>query len=80
MNDDVHNHVHIEDEVLLEQQATDRTIPGDIVVKLASDAARITFYDVTIVNCLTERTLTVANEQSGPQLALEKALNETGER
>ena len=71
---------HTDDEILIEQHATERTIPGDVVVKLSSDALRITYYDVTVVNFLTERVVSPATYHKGHHIALERILDEAHKR
>ena len=68
------------DEILIEQRATERTIPGDIVVKLTTDAPSTTFYDITVVNCLTQRSLAVPSNTDGPEQALERLLEDAHKR
>ena len=62
---------------LTEQRATDSTVPGDIVVQLSRDSPTKTFYDVTVVNCLTERAVEEINKKSDYEFGIESLLEES---
>ena len=62
---------------LTEQRATDTTVPGDIVVQLSRDSPSKTFYDVTVVNCLTERAVEETNKKSDYEFGIESLLEES---
>ena len=60
--------------VYTEQRATERTVPGDVMVSLSS-TAESTFYDIIMTNCLTDNaTHTYAQQLSSP-LGLEQLLD-----
>ena len=61
-----------------EQRASGRTIPVDIALRLSRDEPSRSFYDITVVNCLTPQALAVADGTSpteGFQSVLRTAFN-----
>ena len=60
---------------LMEQRATSTTIPGDIVVQLSRDSPTKTFYDITVVNCLTDRVIEELDKSSDHEFGIERALD-----
>ena len=52
------------DDLGTEQRASCRTIPGDIALRLSRDDPSRSFYDITVVNCLTAQALAAANGTS----------------
>ena len=59
----------------IEQRAGGRTVPGDIVVRLARDAAVQTYFDVTVVNALTSQAVQCIGSSAEPQQGMQNWLD-----
>ena len=59
----------------LEQHATGRSIPGDIALRLQRDSGVRTFYDITVINSLTDTAISTINENANLEEGLQKVLN-----
>lgn len=64
----------------LEQRATGRSIPGDIALRLTRDTGEKTFYDITVVNALTDQAIATITESDNLEMGFQSVLNEAFKR
>ena len=72
---DQNSEEHNQTTVKTEQRATENTVPGDVVVRLSSTDSTETYYDIVVVNCLTDHSLNESAKFPSPVLGFEHLLN-----
>ena len=60
----------------LEQHAAGSTIPGDVAVRLSGPGSSWTFYNLTVVNCLTDEVIKRASQRKVPAEELQRVLSD----